>query len=244
MPELYAEENIDWEIYYRSYVDTYLQRDIRDLTQVADEMQFYNFMTIVAAHTSKPVVYEELANAAGISAPTAKKWLSVLVSSHIIALIQPFHNNALKRVVKMPLLHFLDTGLAAYLLKWGNPETLEKGAMSGAFFESYVFSEIYKSYLNAGKEPPIFYYRDKDQKEIDLLLYQNGVLSPIEIKKAASPGKIAVKNFRVLAPVSNNITSNDLENLMIEIGTGSVVCMANDLLPIDEKNWYVPVWLI
>lgn len=152
MPELYADENVDWETYYRSYVDSYLWRDIRDLTQVADEMQFYNFMTVVAAHTSKPVVYEELAAAAGISSPTAKKWLSVLVSSHIIALVQPYHNNALKRVVKMPLVHFLDTGLAAYLLKWGNPEALEKGAMSGAFFESYVFSEIYKSYLNAGKE--------------------------------------------------------------------------------------------
>ena len=131
MPELYADENVDWETYYRSYVNTYLQRDIRDLAQVADEMQFYNFMTVVAAHTSKPVVYEELANAAGISAPTAKKWLSILVSSHIIALVQPYHNNALKRVVKMPLLHFLDTGLAAYLLKWGNPEALERGAMSG-----------------------------------------------------------------------------------------------------------------
>ena len=147
MPELYADKNMDWETYYRSYVDTYLQRDIRDLAQVADEMQFYNFMTVVAAHTSKPVVYEELANATGISAPTAKKWLSILVSSHIIALVQPYHNNALKRVVKMPLLHFLDTGLAAYLLKWGNPEVLERGAMSGAFFESYVFSEIYKSYF-------------------------------------------------------------------------------------------------
>lgn len=153
MPELYADENVDWETYYRSYTDTYLQRDIRDFAQVADEMQFYNFMTIAAAHTSKPVVYEEFASAAGISAPTAKKWLSILVSSHIIALIQPYHNNALKRTVKMPLLHFLDTGLAAYLLKWGNPEALERGAMSGAFFESYVFSEIYKSYLNAGKEP-------------------------------------------------------------------------------------------
>lgn len=233
MPELYADSNVDWETYYRSYVDTYLQRDIRDLAQVADEMQFYNFMTVVAAHTSKPVVYEELANATGISAPTAKKWLSILVSSHIVALVQPYHNNALKRVVKMPLLHFLDTGLAAYLLKWGNPEALERGAMSGAFFESYVFSEIYKSYLNAGKEPPIFYYRDKDKKEIDLLLYQNGVLSPIEIKKSASPGKAAIKNFKVLEPALN-----------VEIGTGSVVCMANNLLPVDDKNWYVPVWLI
>lgn len=244
MPELYADENVDWETYYRSYVDTYLQRDIRDLAQVADEMQFYNFMTIVAAHTSKPVVYEELASAAGISAPTAKKWLSILVSSHVIALVQPYHNNALKRAVKMPLLHFLDTGLAAYLLKWGNPEVLEKGAMSGAFFESYVFSEIYKSYLNAGKEPPIFYYRDKDQKEIDLLIYQNGVLSPIEIKKAASPGKTAIKNFNVLEPVTREAAFGDLESLKVEIGTGSVICMANDLLPVDEKNWYVPVWLI
>ncbi len=244
MPELYADENVDWETYYRSYVDTYLQRDIRDLAQVADEMNFYNFMTVVAAHTSKPVVYEELANAAGISAPTAKKWLSILVSSHIIALVQPYHNNVLKRVVKMPLMHFLDTGLAAYLLKWGNPEALEKGAMSGAFFESFVFSEIYKSYLNAGKEPPIFYYRDKDQKEIDLLIYQNGSISPVEIKKAASPGRIAAKNFKVLAPVQEPEIFGGMSELKVNIETGSVICMARDLLPLDEKNWYVPVWLI
>lgn len=242
MPELYADVNMDWELYYRSYVNTYLQRDIRDLAQVADEMQFYNFMIIVAAHTSKPVVYEELASAAGISSPTAKKWLSILVSSHIIALLQPYHNNALKRVVKMPLLHFLDTGLAAYLLKWGNPEVLERGAMSGAFFESYVFSEIYKSYLNAGKEPPLFYYRDKDQNEIDLLLYQNGTLSPIEIKKAASPAKSAIKNFRALEPVTHDSRLD--KALKVDIGTGSVICMASDLLPVDEKNWYVPAWLI
>lgn len=244
MPELYRDEKIDWETYYRSYTDTYLQRDIRDLAQVADEMQFYNFMTVVAAHTSKPVVYGELADAAGISAPTAKKWLSILVSSHIVALVQPYHNNVLKRVVKMPLLHFLDTGLAAYLLKWGNPEALEKGAMSGAIFESYVFSEIYKSYLNAGKEPPIFYYRDKDQKEIDLLLYQNGELSPIEIKKSASPGKVAVKNFHVLNQLEKAEVPGGLETLKAKTGTGSVICMAADLLPIDEKNWYVPVWMI
>ncbi len=244
MPELYADEAIDWETYYRSYVDTYLQRDIRDLAQVADEMQFFNFMTIVAAQISRPVVYGELAAEAGISAPTAKKWLSILASSHIIVLVQPYHNNALKRVVKMPLLHFTDTGLAAYLLKWGNPEALEKGAMSGVFFENYVFSEIYKSYLNAGKEPPIFYYRDKDQKEIDLLLYQNGVLSPIEIKKAASPGKAAIKNFHVLDSLNKPGAFGELETLKVEIGTGSVVCMSGDLLPIDEKNWYVPVWLI
>ena len=244
MPELYANAHMDWETYYRSYVDTYLQRDIRDLAQVADEMDFYRFMTVAAAHTAKPVVYEELANEVGISAPTAKKWLSILLSSHIVALVQPYSNNVLKRVVKMPLMHFLDTGLAAYLLKWGNPEALEKGAMSGAFFESYVFSEIYKSYLNAGKEPPIFYYRDKEQKEIDLLLYQDGTLFPIEIKKAASPGKAAIKNFHVLNPVQETEKFGAVNELKTNIGQGSVICMATDFLPIDEKNWYVPVWMI
>ena len=244
MPELYADPNVDWETYYRSYVNTYLQRDIRNLAQVADEMDFYHFMTVAAANTSKPLIYEELASAAGISAPTAKKWLSILVSSHIVALVQPYYNNVLKRVVKMPLLHFLDTGLAAYLLKWGNPEALEKGAMSGAFFETYVFTEIYKSYLNAGKEPPIFYYRDKDQKEIDLLIYQNGTLSPIEIKKSASPSKAAIKNFHVLAQIQEPKQFGGLDNLKITLGTGNVICMAQDLLPLDEQNWRVPVWLI
>lgn len=244
MPELYADPNVDWETYYRSYVNTYLQRDIRNLAQVADEMDFYHFMTVAAAHTSKPLIYEELASASGISAPTAKKWLSILVSSHIVALVQPYYNNVLKRVVKMPLLHFLDTGLAAYLLKWGNPEALEKGAMSGAFFETYVFTEIYKSYLNAGKEPPIFYYRDKDQKEIDLLIYQNGTLSPIEIKKSASPNKAAIKNFHVLAPIQEPKQFGGLDDLKVTLGTGNVICMAQDLLPLDEQNWRVPVWLI
>ncbi len=244
MPELYAQPDMDWETYYRSYVDTYLQRDIRDLAQVADEMQFYNFMTVAAAHTSKPVVYGELAAAAGISSPTAKKWLSLLVSSHVIALVQPYYNNALKRVVKMPQLHFLDTGLAAYLLKWGNHEALEKGAMSGAFFESHVFAEIYKSYLNAGKEPPVYYYRDKDQKEIDLLLFWNNTISPIEIKKSASPGKKAIRNFNVLEPASDAKNFEGMESLKVDVGMGSVICMANDLLPIDDKNWYVPVWMI
>lgn len=244
MPRLWADREIDWEAYYRSYVDTYLQRDIRDLTQVADEMQFYNFMTVVAAYTSKPVVYEELANAAGISAPTAKKWLSILTSSHIVVLVQPYHNNILKRVVKMPLVHFLDTGLAAYLLKWGNPQALERGAMAGQFFESFVFSEIYKSYLNAGKEPPIFYYRDKDQKEIDLLIYQNGCVCPIEIKKSASPGKDEVKSFNILSPIEQPEKFGGPAELKVNVGTGAVVCMANDLLPIDAKNWYVPFWVI
>ena len=244
MPRLHADERVDWETYYRSYIDTYLKRDIRDLTQVADEMAFYNFMTVVAARTARPIVYEELARECGVSAPTAKKWLSVLASSDIVALVQPYSSNILKRVTKMPALHFLDTGLCAYLLKWGNPEALERGAMSGAFFESYVFSEVYKSYLNAGREPPLYYYRDKEKREIDLLLYENGTLSPVEIKKSASPGKDAVKHFRVLEPLSDPEKSGEPAGTRVAIGSGAVVCMANDLLPIDSKNWYVPAWMI
>lgn len=116
--------------------------------------------------------------------------------------------------------------------------------MSGAFFERDVFSEIYKSYLNAGKEPPIFCYRDKDQKEIDLLLYQNGTVYPIEVKKSASPGKTAIKNFSVLEPIAEPDRFGGMQELKVEIGMGNVVCTARDLLPVDEKNWHVPVWLI
>lgn len=243
MPAIYT-ENVDLESYYKSYFNTYLLRDIKDLTQVADEMAFYNFMAVVAARTAKPVVYDDIAKEAGISPPTAKKWLSILVSSSIVALVQPYSNNVLKRVTKMPLLHFLDTGLCAYLLKWGNAEILERGAMSGPFFESYVFSEIYKSWLNAGRVPPVYYYRDKDQKEIDLLILQNGTLYPIESKKSASPGSESVKHFKVLDPIAEPEKFGGLEHLKISIGTGAVACMANNLLPIDKKNWYVPAWII
>ena len=243
MPALYAYE-VDREAYYRAYVNTYLQRDIRDLTQVADEMSFFNFMTVVAARTSSPIVYEEIARDCGISSPTAKKWLSILVSSGIVALVQPYHNNILKRVIKSPLLHFLDTGLCAYLLKWSSPETLERGAMSGAFFESYVFSEIYKGWLNAGKEPPVYYYRDKDQKEIDLLIYQDGTLYPVEIKKSASPGRDASKHFKLLQPLSDPEKTCEYPHLKTAIGTGAIVCMTSDLLPMDANNWYVPAWMI
>ena len=244
MPALYVDDAPERDRFFASYVQSYLERDIRDLTQVADEMTFYNFLTVIAARTARPVVYEEIAKEVGISAPTVKQWLSILVSSRIIALVQPYHNNVLKRVVKMPLLHFLDTGLAAYLLKWSSPETLETGAMSGQFFESWVFSELFKSYLNSGLQPPVYYYRDKDQKEIDILLLRDGTLYPIEIKKAASPGADAVKNFGVLQPVTEPERFESLEQQRIAIGLGVVICMANDLLPIDKKNWFVPAWMI
>lgn len=244
MPRIYEQPDVNHEKYYSSYVQTYLSRDVRELTQVADELAFYRFLCIAAARTGTMVNYDALAKEAEISAPTAKQWLSVLVSSGIVILIEPYHNNALKRVVKSTRMYFMDTGLTAYLTKWSSPEVLESGAMAGKFFETFVVSEIYKSFVNVGKRPPLYYYRDSNAKEIDLILWQDGTLYPIEIKKSSNP-EGATKNFRALNPVTNENNFDELsKHLKMEIGTGNVICLANNLRPIDSKNWMVPVWLI
>lgn len=247
MPRLYEMENVDLDEYFESYFDTYLSRDIRDLTQVADEISFTNFIGIVAARTATNVNYETLANEAGISAPTAKKWLSVLVSSGIVILIQPYSNNALKRVIKSPRMYFADTGLCAHLTGWSSAKVLERGAMSGQFFETWVVSEIYKSYINNGKRPPLYFYRDSNKKEIDLIIYKDNTVYPIEIKKSSNP-KDAIRNFSVLKPIAREAEQEDIFNgtahLKTDIGTGAVICLSDDIMPIDSKNWYIPAWLI
>lgn len=231
MPAVHVTEQ-SVERFYASYVDTYVHRDIRDLTQVADEMQFQRFLTACAARTSQMVNYSELAKDVGISSPTAKSWLSLLVTSGLVVLVEPYFNNALKRIVKAPNMYFMDTGLCAYLTRWTSSESLEVSAMSGAFFETFVVSEIIKSYLNAGKRPPVFYYRDSDQKEIDLIIENDGKLQLIEIKKSANPKKNAGRHFPVLEKVGKEITE------------GSIICMSEDLSPVSKGVWAVPVWLI
>ncbi|MBR4131359.1 MAG: ATP-binding protein [Oscillospiraceae bacterium] len=245
MPRLYELDSVNRELYFESYLDTYLTRDIRDLEQVGNETAYLNFIRIVAARTATNVNYEALAQEAGVSAPTAKKWLSILVSCGIVALIEPYSNNALKRVIKAPRMYFLDTGLCAHLMGWGSAGVLENSAMSGAFFETWVVAEIYKSYLNAGKRPPLYFYRDSNKKEIDLILYQDGVVNPIEIKKSAAPAN-AAKHFSVLNPIEREPETGEFgaAHLKTTIGAGAVVCMASDLIPIDRKNWYVPAWCI
>jgi len=247
MPRLYEVENINTDVYFESYIDTYLSRDIRDLTQVGDLIAFLNFIKIVGARTATNVNYEVLAQEAGITAPTAKQWLSILVASGLVVLIEPYSNNALKRVIKAPRMYFMDTGLCAHLMGWSSGTVLENSAMSGAFFETWVVGEIYKSYLNVGKKPPMYFYRDSNKKEIDVILYRDGVVNPIEIKKSSAP-KDAVKNFSVLKPLEETSPSEDrfedASRLKTEIGTGAVVCMSSDILPIDRKNWYLPAWLI
>jgi len=231
MPRTFSVE-VEREMFYSSYMDSYLQRDIRELTQVADESAFLRFMTACAARTGQQVTYTELARDSGISSVTAKQWLSILVTSGIVILLEPYFNNALTRIVKSPKMYFMDTGLCTYLTLWDSAKTLEASMMSCAIFETYAVSEIVKSYYNAGKRPPIFYYRDTDQQEIDLIIAANDILYPFEIKKSAAPGKNSIQHFRVLGKTKK------------EVGNGGVICMTDSVYPIDGKNYYIPIWII
>lgn len=229
---------------YESYLDTYVMRDIRDLTQVGDELRFRRFMRACAALTSKPVVYAELARIADINEKTAKTWLSLLESSYLVKVVEPYANNLIKRLTKQPIMHFLDTGLAAYLLGWTSPVALESGAMSGQMFETYAFGEVYKSFANAGRRAPLFFFRTNDRKEIDLLMEQNNTLYPIEVKETASPSGNDTKNLNALDPAAREQVPPELESFKRTIGTGSVICMAPDAFPINERAWAFPLWAV
>ena len=209
--------------FYPNYIKTYIERDIRKLTQVQDEAQFIKFITVVASRTGQLVNYVDMAKECGISEVTAKKWLSLLVTSGIVYLLKPYSANVEKRVVKTPKLYFMDTGLAAYLTRWTNPEVMQSGAMSGAFFETYVVSEIIKSFANNGEESPIYFYRDKDKVEIDLLIEENNILYPVEIKKTASPNSEDAKNFYITSRIKN-----------VQIGQNVIICNTDNVLSVKK----------
>lgn len=230
MPKMYDGTEERWEQYYSSYVKTYIERDIRSLTQVGDELAFMQFLTSCAARTGELLNMANIAKDVGISEPTVRRWLSVLQASSIVYLLQPFSANITSRVVKMPKLYFMDTGLAAYLCKWLTPETLEKGAMAGNFFETYAIAEIIKSYQNAGKEPPVYYYRDSEKHEIDVLIYQNGTLYPIEIKRTSSPDARDIRHFGTLK-----------RSTSLEVGKGALICTYDKVLSLNENGKTVPI---
>lgn len=188
MPSLYKDESFDWQLYYASYVKTYLERDVRLIINVQDLARFSTFMVALAARTSQLLNYSTIASEVGVDVKTIKKWISVLETSGLVILVQPFSNNRLNRAIKTPMLYFMDTGLVSYLLKWLTPDTLMNGAMSGQILETFVVTEVIKSFKNNGVlSLPIFYYRDKDMQEIDLIIENAGTLYPMEIKKSASP---------------------------------------------------------
>ncbi len=231
LPELALNKNFDWQLYYAAYIRTYIERDVRQLINIGDEIKFSRFMRATAALNGQLLNLGGIAREVGISQPTAERWLSVLVASNIVYLLKPFYNNVFKRSVKTPKLYFMDSGLAAYLTEWNNPLALRSGAMAGHFFESFVISEIIKSYYNQGiLEPPLYFYRDKDMKEIDLLIEKDGMLHPIEIKKHSDPSIKDIKSFNILDKIPNIIRGN-----------GAVICMFDRLASISEKDKIIPV---
>jgi predicted AAA+ superfamily ATPase len=232
MPALISGKFTDRELYYSSYVKTYLERDIRDIAPGIDFLKFTGFIKAAAARTAQLVNYKHIADDAEINQETAKGWLQLLETLGIIFFIRPYHHNVLKRMIKTPKLYFYDTGLAAFLTKWNSAQTLMNGAMNGAILENYCVSEIVKGYESTGRESALYFYRDKDSKEIDLLLERDGMLEPLEIKKTATPSIGMISAFTAL------------EKPPFRRGTGAIICLSEQLGAFDRNNLIVPVGLL
>jgi len=230
MPDICTGES-ERTAYFKSYISTYIEKDVRKLISASNETQFRNFLSIVALRTAQELHYEEIAGSVGVDVRTCKRWISILETSGIIFLLQPYMANLSNRVIKAPKLYFMDTGLCAYLCRWRDAKMLEDGVMSGAFFETYVVSEFVKNFYAYNLDPKesLFYYRDKDQKEVDLIYDDGTTIYPIEIKKSTSP-KNPVRNFKVL------------EKYKVPVGTGLVIDTCDKIRPINENAYYFPVF--
>ena len=222
------------DIYFRSYIDTYIEKDVKKLISEDSETLFRNFISLVALRTSMELHYDTLAGEVGIDVRTCKRWISILETAGIIFLLQPYMPNISNRIIKAPKIYFMDTGLCSYLCKWPNAEMLENGAMSGAFYETYVVSELVKNFYAYNMDPKeyLYYYRDKDQKEVDLLYVRMGAITPIEIKKSIYPGKKAAKNFTVL------------DKFHLSIHPGLIIDSCEKIMPVSEMAYYYPVFRI
>jgi predicted AAA+ superfamily ATPase len=230
MPELY-DENIEWESFYRSYVRTYIERDVAELINVKNLLKFNNFMKCLAARTGELVNSDALAREVGVNVKTIQEWTSILESSGIIRLLRPYENNITNRTVKTPKVYFLDTGLVCYLVGWSSSQVAMNGAMSGALFENFVISEVIKSYYNSGHDiQNLYFYRDKDKHEIDLVIEKDGTLYPIEIKKTSRPTIDMAKHFSVLKKISGKM-----------IGNGCIICQCEKKMFLSENVLSLPI---
>ena len=218
--------------YFNSYVDTYLMRDVTEVGGITDAVRFRRFLVGCASLVSEQVNYTTLAGAADIAPSTAKEWLKVLVGLHVVYLLAPYSNNGLKRLSKTPKLYFCDTGLCAYLSMWLTPDTLRNGAASGHYYENYVVMELVKNYAYAKSKVNITYFRDPNAKEIDVFVEEGGVIHPLEIKKSAAPDRREVKKYNVIDKAS------------LRRGSGGIICMCEEPIPIDNDNCLIPNNLI
>ena len=230
MPKLYADPRLPVHAFYAAYLRTYIERDVRSLVNIGDEKKFLSFIRSAAARTGQMLNIAKLSEDTDVSRTTAERWLSILNAANIVFLLRPFHVNISKREIKAPKLYFLETGLAAYLIGWDSPAVLRNGAMGGAFFETFVIAEIIKSYFNRGMQPPLYYYRDKEQREIDLLIWRNGRLHPVEIKMTANPAKSHIAAFSVL----------DGLPAPYERGEGALICSYDKPIPLGSADRVIP----
>ena len=232
MPDVLKADSEQRQEYFNSYIETYLMRDVAEAGGITDSIRFRRFLNACAALTAEQVNYKALAEAAEISQPTAREWLRILQGLGIIYLLSPFANNELKRLTKTPKLYFCDTGLCAYLSMWLTRDTLMNGAVSGHYFENHVVVELLKSFSYSSDKANLTYYRDSNSKEIDVIVEENGYVHPLEIKKAASPDRREVKKYEVLDKTS------------LQRGSGGIICMCEEVIPIDQKNCFIPCSLI
>ena len=232
MPGLISGQIPDRNVFYSSYLSTYIERDVRNLSGSVDALKFNRFVTSAAARCSQLLNYKAMADDADIDVQTAKDWINILETLGIVFLLHPYSNNVLKRTIKTPKLYFYDTGLVCYLTRWSSPEVAETGAMSGALLENFTVSEIVKGYQNAGLEPYLYFYRDRDAKEIDVVLEGDGKLCPLEIKNTAVPDRRLVRVFSVL------------EKSSMQVGTGAILCMADAFSAFDRNHLIVPIWMV
>ena len=231
MPELFANNEItDRKLYWSNYIATYVERDVREISNIIDTTKFAKFISLLAAECGSLLNYTNIANDLNLTVPTIEKYISILETSQIIYLLKPYSNNLSKRLIKTPKVYFFDTGLLCHLLHWNTIETLRNGAMAGHILENYVVSEILKGYYNSGdNNPPLYYYRDKDKKEIDLIIEQDGTLYPIEIKKHADPKVDDAKKFSALDKFTN-----------IKIGPGAIISFYDKVLHITDNVINIP----
>jgi len=231
-PELAADSSIDRDTFFRGYIRSYIERDVKDFYGLKNDIAFHDFIRAAAARTGSLLNYSNLCKDTGIDLQTAKLWLNILERSGVIKLLEPYSPNITKRIIKTPKLYFLDTGLASYLAGWDSPKSLMSGAQNGAMLETWAFAEILKSYWHNGRELNIFFYRDKDGNEVDFVIEKNMTLYPVEIKKTATPGGGDTKNIRALSKLNR------------PLGPGAVLCMQKEPVPLDSGLFSFPLWEI
>ncbi len=229
-PALYARPKTNIETFYSSYIQTYIERDVRSILKVQEQHSFFTCMRLLASRTGQLLNYNDISRDIGVTVNTVKSWISVLETSGIIYILNPWSSNLAKRAIKTPKIYFLDTGLCCYLTGWKTAETLMHGIMNGSILETYVISEIFKSWIHKGKFAPLYFYRDKEQNEIDLLLEYDGLVHPLEIKRSANPNLSMTKGFLAL------------EKTGVKMGMGAIISLYPSYLPLSRTIINIPLW--